>query len=191
MSEHTYTAVFEPAEDGGYVVTFPAVPNLATQGETLEEARAMAVDCLQGYLEWRMEDGLPLPESEANVQGTIREPVTVTLPSATDADQLEDERELRDPEVERLIEDGTKEYQAGNSRPAEELLAELEREERSANSAADTARARAWEEILRTVDMPKWQGPGPEPSEEEVMQMVVEEIKQMRRERRREGDGGR
>jgi hypothetical protein len=34
--------------------------------------------------------------------------------------------------------------------------------------------------------MPKWQGPGPEPSEEEVMQMVVEEIKRMRREDRGE-----
>jgi hypothetical protein len=131
-------------------------------------------------------DGERLPISEDGVPGTIREPVTVTLSSATDADQLEDEGELRDPEVQRLIEDGTKEYQAGNSRPAEELLAELEREEGSANSATDAARARAWEEILRTVDMPKWQGPGPEPSEEEVMQMVVEEIKRMRREDRGE-----
>src|SRR5512134_2039083 len=82
-------AVFEPAEEGGYVVYFPAVPNLATQGETLEEARAMAEDCLRGYLEWRMEDGLPLPEGETDVPGTIREPVTVTLPVAIDADELE------------------------------------------------------------------------------------------------------
>ena len=89
MSEYTYTAVFEPAEEGGYVVTFPAVPNLATQGETLEEARAMAKDCLQGYLEWRMEDGLSLPEGESDVPGIIREPVIVTLPAAIDADELE------------------------------------------------------------------------------------------------------
>lgn len=45
--EYTYTALFEPAEESGYVVRFPAFPNLATQGETLEEARAMAADCLQ------------------------------------------------------------------------------------------------------------------------------------------------
>jgi len=63
---YTCTALFVPAEEGGYVVTFPAIPNLATQGETLEEARAMAADCLQGYLEWRVEDGLPLPPSEDN-----------------------------------------------------------------------------------------------------------------------------
>jgi predicted RNase H-like HicB family nuclease len=40
--ELRYTAVFEPSSEGGYVVTFPAIPDLATQGETLDEARAMA-----------------------------------------------------------------------------------------------------------------------------------------------------
>ena len=79
---YTCTALFVPAEEGGYVVTFPAIPNLATQGETLEEARAMAADCLQGYLAWRVEDGLPLPPSEGNTPGTIREPITVTVPVA-------------------------------------------------------------------------------------------------------------
>ena len=36
--EYTYTAVFEPAEEGGYIVSFPALPGCATQGETLDEA---------------------------------------------------------------------------------------------------------------------------------------------------------
>jgi antitoxin HicB len=59
---HTFTAVIEPdEEDGGYVVTFPAIPDLATQGETLEEARRMAEDCLRGYLEVLQETGHPLP----------------------------------------------------------------------------------------------------------------------------------
>ena len=51
MQQLRYAAVFEPAEGGGYIVTFPAVPGLATQGETLDEARAMAADCLRAYLE--------------------------------------------------------------------------------------------------------------------------------------------
>jgi antitoxin HicB len=50
-NESRYTAVFEPAEEGGYIVTFPAIPGLATQGETMDEARAMAADCLRAYLE--------------------------------------------------------------------------------------------------------------------------------------------
>jgi len=37
----TFTAVFESSDEGGYVVTFPAIPDLVTQGETIEEARAM------------------------------------------------------------------------------------------------------------------------------------------------------
>lgn len=59
---HTFTAVIEPdEEEGGYVVTFPAIPDLATQGETLAEARLMAEDCLRGYLEVLRETGRPLP----------------------------------------------------------------------------------------------------------------------------------
>ena len=50
-TEYSFTAMFERAEEGGVVVTFPAIPGLVTEGDTLEEARAMAVDCLQGYLE--------------------------------------------------------------------------------------------------------------------------------------------
>lgn len=52
-----YTAVFEPAEEGGCIVTFPAVPGLVTQGETLDEARAMAADCLRAYVESLRKDG--------------------------------------------------------------------------------------------------------------------------------------
>jgi antitoxin HicB len=77
--EYTFTAVFEPAEEGGYVVFFPAIPNLATQGETLEEAREMAEDCLRCYLEGLQKDGLPLPESEAYRAEPIRSGVTVKL----------------------------------------------------------------------------------------------------------------
>ena len=57
----SYTAVFEPAEQGGFVVTFPAIPGLATQGETLDEATAMAEDCLRAYLELLAIDGEPPP----------------------------------------------------------------------------------------------------------------------------------
>jgi predicted RNase H-like HicB family nuclease len=42
---------FEPAEEGGFVVTCPALPGLVTEGDTLEEARAMAQDAILAYLE--------------------------------------------------------------------------------------------------------------------------------------------
>jgi len=37
---YRYTVVSEPAEDGGYVATFPALPGLVTEGESLDEAAA-------------------------------------------------------------------------------------------------------------------------------------------------------
>jgi antitoxin HicB len=63
--ERAYSAVFEPAEEGGYLVRFPAIAHLATEGRTLDEARTMAADCLQGYLETLRELGRPIPIEEA------------------------------------------------------------------------------------------------------------------------------
>ena len=53
--------VFEPAEEGGFVVTCPALPGLVTEGDTLEEARIMAQDAMRGYLESLRKDQLPIP----------------------------------------------------------------------------------------------------------------------------------
>ena len=77
----TFTAVFEPAEEGGYVVIFPAIPNLATQGETLDEARATAEDCLRCYLERLAADGRPLPDGEP-APDAVREAITVDRATA-------------------------------------------------------------------------------------------------------------
>ncbi len=45
-----YTAVFEPAEEGGYVVFVPSLPGCSTQGETFEESVAMIKDAISGYI---------------------------------------------------------------------------------------------------------------------------------------------
>jgi hypothetical protein len=50
------------------------------------------------------------------------------------------------------------------------------------NSQSD--RRDAWDALLRIVARPKWRGPGPEPSEDETMEMVVGELRGMRREDR-------
>ena len=77
--EYTYTAEFEPAEEGGFVVTVPALPGVVTQGETLEEARAMVADAIQGFLESLRKDGLPIPYEHEHDVEPVREKVTVTL----------------------------------------------------------------------------------------------------------------
>ena len=61
MSEHRYTVLFEPAEEGGYVVTCPALPGFVTEGNTYEEAHERAVEAIEGYLESLQKDGQPFP----------------------------------------------------------------------------------------------------------------------------------
>ncbi len=78
--EFTYTALFETAEEGGYTVTVPALPGVVTEGDTLEEARAMVADAIQCYLESLRKDGLPLPAGEGVGTEPARvETVTVHL----------------------------------------------------------------------------------------------------------------
>jgi antitoxin HicB len=68
---YTFTMLFEPAEEGGYVVTCPALPGLVTEGDTMEEAREMAEDALRGYLETLIEDGLPVPSDKLPIAESI------------------------------------------------------------------------------------------------------------------------
>ncbi len=65
MAEYSYTVLFQPAEEGGYVVTCPALPGLVTEGDTLEEARVMAEDAIRGYIETCRKDHLPIPSDKA------------------------------------------------------------------------------------------------------------------------------
>ena len=55
-----YTVLFEPAEEGGYIVTCPALPRLVTEGDTLAEARVMAADAIRAYLDSLRKDGCRL-----------------------------------------------------------------------------------------------------------------------------------
>ena len=60
----TYTFVFDPDPDGGYVVTCPALPGLVTHGATLSEAKTMAKDAMEGFIDVLIEDGESVPESD-------------------------------------------------------------------------------------------------------------------------------
>src|SRR5215831_8793449 len=80
VSEYRYTVLFEPAEEGGYVVTCPALPGLVTEGDTLEEARAMAHDAIVGYLESLHKDGQPIPDDIKLTLEPVKEEIEVALP---------------------------------------------------------------------------------------------------------------
>lgn len=56
-----YTVIFEPAEEGGFVVHVPALPGCHTQGETLDEAYAMAQDAIELYIKTLRDEKLEIP----------------------------------------------------------------------------------------------------------------------------------
>ena len=62
--DRTYTVVFNPDPEGGFVVTCPALPGLVTYGATLDEARSMARDAMEGYVATLVEDSQSVPESD-------------------------------------------------------------------------------------------------------------------------------
>jgi predicted RNase H-like HicB family nuclease len=80
--QFNFTVLFEPAEEGGYVVRCPALPGLVTEGDTLEEARAMAKDAIRAYLESLRKDGLPIPEDKKLTLDPVKEEVKVVLEMA-------------------------------------------------------------------------------------------------------------
>lgn len=53
-------------EKQGYSVIFPDLNWLSTCGDTLEEALAMAVDCLAGYLYSTMREGIEIPSASSH-----------------------------------------------------------------------------------------------------------------------------
>jgi antitoxin HicB len=78
-TEYRFTVLFEPAAEGGYVVTCPALPGLVTEGDTLEEAREMAKDAIRAYLESLQTDGLPIPTDKPIREEPVKEQVKVVL----------------------------------------------------------------------------------------------------------------
>jgi predicted RNase H-like HicB family nuclease len=62
MSERRYTVLFEPIPEGGYNVIVPAFPEICTCGDTLEEAREMALDAIRCVIESMVEDHEPIPD---------------------------------------------------------------------------------------------------------------------------------
>ncbi|OGV97214.1 hypothetical protein A2W24_04280 [Microgenomates group bacterium RBG_16_45_19] len=62
-----YNAVFEPAEEGGYVVTVPKLPGLVTEGDNFEAALSMVKDAITGYLQVLQDqhEDIPNPDDQS------------------------------------------------------------------------------------------------------------------------------
>lgn len=53
--------LFSPQPEGGYTVTSPALPELVTEGDTLNEAFSNVRDALAAVVELYADEGRPLP----------------------------------------------------------------------------------------------------------------------------------
>ena len=56
-------------DDGGFVVTFPDIPEAITQGDSIEEALAMALEALETALEFYFEDKRAVPKPSKPKRG--------------------------------------------------------------------------------------------------------------------------
>ena len=77
--EFRYTVLFQPAEEGGYVATCPALPGLVTEGDTLEDAREMVKDAIRGYLESLAKDGLKPPADIKLPEEPVKEEIEIAV----------------------------------------------------------------------------------------------------------------
>jgi predicted RNase H-like HicB family nuclease len=62
MKIYNYTVIFDPVKEGGYNINVPAIPEICTFGETLEEAKVMAADAIKCYIESAIKANEPIPE---------------------------------------------------------------------------------------------------------------------------------
>jgi len=70
--KNTFTAVFVPAEEGGFIAFAAELPGANTQGETIEEARENLREAIELILETNRE----LAQAELRKPATT-EPITV------------------------------------------------------------------------------------------------------------------
>ena len=72
-----YTAIFEEAPEGGYVVRIPTL-GCVTEGDTFEEAKTMAQDAIRAYVASLIKHGEPIPEEgPTEILSTLSVPVTI------------------------------------------------------------------------------------------------------------------
>jgi antitoxin HicB len=62
MNRFQYAVLLTPAEEGGYVVTCRDLPELVTQGETVEDALEQAADAMDEVFATYLTEGVDFPQ---------------------------------------------------------------------------------------------------------------------------------
>lgn len=72
ITELNYSVLFQKEPEGGYTVIVPSLPGCVTYGKDLEEARKMAREAIELYLESLKEHNEEIPYQEEVLYGQVR-----------------------------------------------------------------------------------------------------------------------
>ena len=75
-----FPAKFTRAKEGGFVVTFPDIPEAITQGDNFGDAMIHAADALESALDFYFEEGrrVPMPSRPRRGQRLVELPASVS-----------------------------------------------------------------------------------------------------------------
>jgi antitoxin HicB len=68
---YTYKIHLHKEEQGGYMVTVPVLPGCITQGDTIDDAIAMAKDAIELYIEELKERGQDIPDDSNTLEYSL------------------------------------------------------------------------------------------------------------------------
>jgi len=71
-TELNYTVVFQKEPEGGYTATVPVLPGCVTYGKDLEEAKKMAKEAIELYLESLKKHNEDIPSQQEVFYGQVR-----------------------------------------------------------------------------------------------------------------------
>lgn len=66
-----YTVIYNLEAEGGFTVTVPSLPGCVTYGKDLKEAKKMAKEAINLYLESLKKHHEPIPQEESAFIGSI------------------------------------------------------------------------------------------------------------------------
>ena len=67
----SYRVVLRPEPEGGYTVLAPSLPGLVTFGDTIEEAKEMALDAIEAYLKSMEKHGEELKDDSDTLESLL------------------------------------------------------------------------------------------------------------------------
>ena len=68
---YSYKILLTKEEEGGYMVSVPALPGCITQGDNIEEAMAMAQEAIELYIEELQARGEKIPDNSNTLEYSL------------------------------------------------------------------------------------------------------------------------